>query len=438
MKQSFNIETLGCKLNFSESDTISGILRDAGLIKREGSADIHILNTCSVTEHADNKCRKRVARIKKDNPSSRVFVIGCFAQLKPGFIRSIPGVDKVLTASEKFDLGKYLDKEVEKPETSIEEVKEFVHAHSYESRTRSFLKVQDGCNYSCSFCTIPLARGGSRSPDIPSLVNQANELGKSGVNEIVLTGVNIGDYGIELNEGAKKREHGSFLDLIRALDEVDSVSRFRISSIEPNLLSDDIIEFVANSRSFVPHFHIPMQSGSPEILRAMRRRYKRDLYADRVRKIKELMPHACIGADVIVGFPGETDVHFSETLEFVKGLPLSYLHPFTYSERPNTLATELGSSVASGQRTERRKILQDLSDKLRRNFYHQNLVGKHRILFEDADRNGWIYGFTDNYVRVKSQYDPHLANKLVVSELNGIDIDGLCLVQSENTDGIAP
>lgn len=381
-------------------------------------ADIYVINTCSVTDHADKKCRKVVKEALKHSPNAYIAIIGCYAQLKPKEISEIPGVDIVLGAAEKFQLLDYIGN-LEKSEgkakvfqQEIESADSFVSSFSHGDRTRTFLKVQDGCDYSCTFCTIPLARGSSRSDTIENVVSNAKQIAASGTKEIVLTGVNIGDFG-------KKGEY-SFFDLVKALDEVEGIDRIRISSIEPNLLSDDIIEFVSKSKRFVPHFHIPLQSGSDKILALMRRRYKRALYAERVAKIKSLMPNACIGVDVIVGFPGETREDFIETYNFINDLDISYLHVFTYSERENTIAISMNGTVPGTDRNERNKMLTILSEKKRRSFYNSQLGKNSIVLFEADSKDGYMHGFTRNYVKVKAKYDPILVNEL--KEVNLVDI----------------
>lgn len=419
--------TLGCKLNFSETSSISRTFEEQGYQKVdfENESDIYVINTCSVTENADKKCKKLVRDIKKRSADSYVIVIGCYAQLKPQEIAAIDGVDAVLGANEKFNLLKAIGS-FKKPEktivisSDIDEVKEYHSSFSLNDRTRTFLKVQDGCDYSCTFCTIPLARGNSRSDTIANVVKNAQEVAKKGVKEIVLTGVNIGDFGIINGERQE-----SFLDLIEALDEVEGIDRFRISSIEPNLLKDEIIDFVAQSKRFVPHFHIPLQSGSNELLKGMKRRYKRELYLDRVSRIKALMPHCCIGVDVIVGFPGETDELFNETLDFLKSLPISYLHVFSYSERDHTEAKEMVNSVPLNKRAERSKTLRNLSHKMKHAFYTSHLTETRTVLFENSDVNGQIEGFTDNYIKVSLPYQEELKNNLVeveLSQLNASDV----------------
>ncbi len=416
--------TLGCKLNYSETSSIGRLFIDNGYEKVDfhEKADIYVINTCSVTDHADKKCRKVVKEALKHSPEAYIAIIGCYAQLKPQEISEIPGVDIVLGASEKFQLMDYIG-ELQKSEgkakvfqKTIDEVDTFVSSFSYGDRTRTFLKVQDGCDYSCTFCTIPLARGASRSDTIENVVDNAKQIALTGTKEIVLTGVNIGDFG--------DKGKYNFFDLVKALDEVDGIDRFRISSIEPNLLSDEIIEFVAQSKRFVPHFHIPLQSGSNKILALMRRRYKRELYADRVAKIKTLMPDACIGVDVIVGFPGETREDFIETYNFINELDISYLHVFTYSERENTVAIEMEGSVPGSSRAERNKMLTILSEKKRRSFYETQLGKEGVVLFEADSKEGYMHCFTRNYVKVKAKYDPILVNELKEIKLVSIATDG--------------
>jgi threonylcarbamoyladenosine tRNA methylthiotransferase MtaB len=405
--------TLGCKLNFSETSTISRMFEDRGFAKVDftDKPDIFIINTCSVTENADKKCRKIVKEAKKISPKSYVTIIGCYAQLKPVEISNIPGVDAVLGAAEKFRMFEYLEDFTSKNEpkifaSEIKEAKQFNASYSYGDRTRTFLKVQDGCNYGCAFCTIPLARGKSRSASIAEIVAEANEIAASDVKEIVLTGVNIGDFGIQ--DGRRKEK---FIDLIKALDEVEGIERFRISSIEPNLLSDQVIRFVAKSKKFVPHFHIPLQSGSDKILKLMNRRYLSDLYRARVATIKSLMPDCAIGVDVITGFPGETDEDFLETYQFLNELDVSYLHVFTYSERANTEALKMENPVPQAVRNKRSKMLRGLSEKKKRHFYEQHIDGQYSVLFEDDVEDGMMHGFTENYIRVSAKYDPILINE---------------------------
>ena len=414
--------TLGCKLNFSETSTISRQFEEKGFLKVDfqENPDIFIINTCSVTDNADKKCKKLVKEAKKISPDSYVAIIGCYAQLKPTEIAEIEGVDAVLGAAEKFRLLELLDGFAKEQETKvlaseIAAANTFETSYSLHDRTRTFLKVQDGCNYGCAFCTIPLARGKSRSSTIPSILASARDIAGTEVKEVVLTGVNIGDFGI-----VDGKRDARFADLVMALDEVEGIARFRISSIEPNLLTNEIIEFVAKSKRFVPHFHIPLQSGSNTILRKMGRRYLRELYEDRVSKIKTLLPHACIGVDVIVGFPGETDELFLETYNFLNELDISYLHVFTYSERANTRAVELEGVVPMKKRNERSKMLRILSEKKRRKFYEENLGQTFTVLFEEDVENGMMHGFTENYIRVAAKYDPILINEQKVVTLDEV------------------
>lgn len=425
--------TLGCKLNFSETSTIARILEGEGYQRVEFNQqpDIFIINTCSVTDNADKKCRKIVREAQKINPDGYVAILGCYAQLKPQEIATIPGVDVVLGAAEKFRLHELIHSFEKEPggqarvfNSSIEEVIDYHASYSLNDRTRTFLKVQDGCDYPCSYCTIPLARGRSRSDTVANVVKAAQDIAARGVKEIVLTGVNIGDFGLHNGERTE-----TFFDLIKALDEIDGIERFRISSIEPNLLTDEIIAFAAQSKRFVPHFHVPLQSGSNAVLGYMRRRYKRELYANRVAKIKELMPDACIGVDVIVGHPGETDELFKETYTFLNELPVSYLHVFTYSERPNTHALSIKPVVPGNKRAERSKMLHILSDKKRRAFYETQVGREATVLFEEdaenADRNeGLMFGFTENYVRVIAKYDPLLINETMRVQMTGLNAGG--------------
>lgn len=426
--------TLGCKLNYSETSTIGRMFEERGYQKVEFNQqpDIFIINTCSVTENADKKCKKIVKEANKINPDGYVAIIGCYAQLKPKEISEIEGVDAVLGAAEKFRLIDIIGDFVKEPKepsakvynSKIEEAIEYHTSYSLNDRTRTFLKVQDGCDYPCSYCTIPLARGKSRSDTIQNVVKAAYEIADSGVKEIVLTGVNIGDFGLQNDE---RKE--TFFELVKALDNVEGIERFRISSIEPNLLTDEIIEFVANSKRFVPHFHIPLQSGSNKVLGLMRRRYKRELYVDRITKIKELMPDCCIGVDVIVGHPGETDEEFLATYQFLNDLDISYLHVFTYSERPNTLALNIKPVVPANKRSERSKMLHILSDKKRRFFYEQQLGKNFSVLFEEDVENGLMQGFTENYVRVVAKYDPLLINE--TKKVNLVTINEEMLVEVE-------
>jgi len=422
--------TLGCKLNFSETSTIARDLEKEGFQRVEFSepADLYVINTCSVTENADKKFRSVVRKAQQANPEGYVAVVGCYAQLQPGEIASFPGVDLVLGATEKFNLSAYLQ-DLEKEEVGrvhsceIGQADFYVGSYAIGDRTRAFLKVQDGCDYKCTYCTIPLARGISRSDTLENVLNNAAEISRQGIKEIVLTGVNIGDYG-KGEFGNKKHQH-TFLELIQALDEVPGIERLRISSIEPNLLRNETIDFVAQSRCFVPHFHIPLQSGSDDILKRMRRRYLRDLYTERVDRIRKAMPHACIGVDVIVGFPGETEELFMETYEYLLGLDISYLHVFTYSERPNTPAATMEGRVPLAERQRRSKMLRSLSAKKRRSFYQSQLGQTRTVLFEGENKKGYIHGFTENYVKVKAPWDPALVNTLHRVSLSDIDRDGL-------------
>jgi len=423
--------TLGCKLNFSETSSIGRLFEDAGYseIDFEASADIYVINTCSVTDFADKKCRQTVRRALRHNPTAFVVVVGCYAQLKPDEIAEIEGVDLVLGAAQKFRILDYID-QLSKSQGKgmvrageVSEAKDFIESFSFGDRTRSFLKVQDGCDYKCTFCTIPQARGKSRSDTVESVVANAHKIAAMGVQEIVLTGVNIGDFGngTEVIEGAKPKKEALFIDLVRELDKVEGIARFRISSIEPNLLTQEIIDFVAQSQRFAPHFHIPLQSGNDKQLRAMRRRYTRDLYAQRVDMIRQAMPQACIGVDVIVGFPDETDEDFLETYNFINSLDVSYLHVFTYSERANTPAAEMANAVPMQKRRERNEMLRILSDKKQRHFYQQNLGKTRPTLIESKNQNGLMFGFTDNYIKVQLPYNEELINQIVAVKLEGIE-----------------
>jgi threonylcarbamoyladenosine tRNA methylthiotransferase MtaB len=414
--------TLGCKLNFSETSTIARLFEDGGFAKVdfEDNPDIFVINTCSVTENADKKCKQLVKRAKKISPESMVIILGCYAQLKPEEISQIPGVDLVLGANEKFNVLDHLEKksEVKVVHNNIKHTHDFIPSHSYGDRTRSFLKVQDGCDYFCTFCTIPLARGKSRNASIAQTLHEAQKIAQTEVKEVVLTGVNIGDFG----QGGDE----NFFGLVQALDEVEGIERFRISSIEPNLLSDDIIDFcLTASKRFAPHFHVPLQSGSDSILEKMRRKYQTSLYAQRVARIKATNPDACIGVDVIVGFPGETDEDFLATMHFLKDLDISYLHVFTYSERANTGAPKLGTKVPMETRRERSKMLHLLSDRKKNAFYQTQVGKKKSVLFEQEENEGMLYGFTENYVKVKTPFNAALVNQIVGVELTEIDRDGL-------------
>lgn len=421
--------TLGCKLNFSETSTIARNFQQEGFerVDFEEVADIYVINTCSVTDNADRQFKQIVKKALKNNEKAFVAAVGCYAQLKPEELAAVDGVDLVLGATEKFKITDYLNDlskndlgEVHSCE--IEEANFYVGSYSIGDRTRAFLKVQDGCDYKCTYCTIPLARGISRSDELQNVLKNAKEISQQGIKEIVLTGVNIGDYG-KGEFGNKKHEH-TFLELVQALDKVEGIERLRISSIEPNLLKNETIDFVSKSRTFVPHFHIPLQSGSNDILKKMKRRYLRELYVDRVNKIREVMPDACIGVDVIVGFPGETDEHFLETYHFLNDLAISYLHVFTYSERDNTEAVEMDGVVPINVRSKRSKMLRGLSVKKRRAFYESQLGATRTVLFEAENKEGYIHGFTENYVKVKTPWNPELVNTLHEIKLTRIDEDG--------------
>ena len=420
MPKTVALHTLGCKLNFSETSAIGRLLENDGFEKRDFTevADVYVINTCSVTENANRDCRTLVRRIQRKAPEAIVVVTGCYAQLKPVEIASIPGVDLVLGASEKFNITGHL-KEITKGNSAkicscdIEEVNVFIPSNSLQERSRLFLKVQDGCDYNCSFCTIPLARGKSRSDRISNIIANVKDIAQQGIKEIVLTGINLGDFGAP---GFQRPDQGireNFFTLINELDKLAGIERFRISSIEPNLLSNDIIEFVSHSRKFMPHFHIPLQSGSNKILGLMRRRYKKELYAERMGLIKTMMPHCGIGADVIVGFPGETDEDFNQTLEFLQNLDISYLHVFTYSERENTLASEMKPVVPVKIRNERNKVLRNLSYQKMQLFIHRHLGETRKVLFENKNKNGMMEGYTDNYIKVIAPYQLGWENNIV-------------------------
>jgi len=420
--QSVSFYTLGCKLNYSETSAIGRMFEDKGYAvnKFEEGADICVINTCSVTEFADRKCKKIVRQAQKANAQAKIIVVGCYAQLKPKEIAEIPGVDLVLGAAEKFRILDFVDDLQKAEKTGLTQVSEVKHANSFVSafsfgdRTRSFLKVQDGCDYKCTFCTIPLARGKSRSDTIENIVHKAKEIVAKGVKEIVLTGVNIGDFGngTAVIEGTKPKKGELFIDLIRALDEVEGIDRYRISSIEPNLCTDEVISFVAQSKRIVPHFHMPLQSGSNKTLAAMKRRYRRELYQERVAHIKELMPHCCIGVDVIVGFPGETEEDFLETYQFLLDLDISYLHVFTYSERKNTPAAEMENTVPLHERRKRNAMLTTLSEKKKRAFYQQFDGQERTVLFEAHKNEELLSGFTDNYIKVELPFQDQKVNTL--------------------------
>ncbi|MDY3326243.1 tRNA (N(6)-L-threonylcarbamoyladenosine(37)-C(2))-methylthiotransferase MtaB [Riemerella anatipestifer] len=428
--------TLGCKLNFAETSTIARQLSDAGYqkVSFDDRADVYVINTCSVTENADRECKIHVKRAMKANPEGLVVIVGCYAQLKPKEISKIEGVDLVLGAKEKFNILSYLE-DLEKTHNEgivhsceIEEADFFIGSYSIGDRTRAFLKVQDGCDYKCTYCTIPLARGISRSDTIENVIKNAQEIAAKDIKEIVLTGVNIGDYG-KGEFGNKKHEH-TFLDLITELDKVEGIERIRISSIEPNLLKNESIELVAQSKRFVPHFHIPLQSGSDELLKRMKRRYLTKLYKDRIDTIKSVMPNAAIGVDVIVGFPGETEERFLETYHFLNELPISYLHIFTYSERENTEAVAMDGVVPISERKKRNKMLRILSEKKKMAFYQSQLGKTLPILWEHENKDGMMFGFTENYVRVKKPFDQSSVNKIETLKLNKIEADGTVSVSS--------
>ena len=437
--------TLGCKLNYSETSSIGKLFEQNGYLEVpfQQGADVYVINTCSVTDFADRKCRQIVRRALRQRENAFVVVVGCYAQLKPQEISEIPGVDLVLGAAEKFRILEYVDELTKAPGKGmvaageIRQVNEFVNAFSFGDRTRSFLKVQDGCDYKCAFCTIPLARGRSRSDTVENVIANAQKIAEMGIKEIVLTGVNIGDFGngTAVIEGTKPKKEALFIDLIRALDEVEGIERFRISSIEPNLCTDEIIEFVAQSKRFVPHFHMPLQSGNDKQLRQMRRRYKSELYASRVQKIKSLMPHACIGVDVIVGFPGETSEDFLASYRFLNDLDISYLHVFTYSERKGTPAAEMLGVVPMNVRRERNKMLTILSEKKRRFFYEQHLGETRKVLFEVHKDKQYMSGYTDNYIRIQAPVEPSILNQLHWVRLNEINEAGLVKIDlvDENT-----
>lgn len=430
MKKKVAFYTLGCKLNFSETSTIARSFVDEGFDRVDfaEAADMYVINTCSVTENADKRFKSIVKQAQKKNPDAFVAAVGCYAQLKPEELAAVDGVDLVLGATEKFKITDYINDlskndfgEVHSCE--IEDADFYVGSYAIGDRTRAFLKVQDGCDYKCTYCTIPLARGISRSDTLENVLKNAVEISAKNIKEIVLTGVNIGDYG-KGEFGNKKHQH-TFLDLVKALDTVDGIHRLRISSIEPNLLKNETIDFVSKSNSFVPHFHIPLQSGSDVILKLMRRRYLTNLYIDRVAKIREVMPYACIGVDVIVGFPGETEEHFLETYHFLNELDISYLHVFTYSERDNTVAAEMENVVPKNVRAKRSKMLRGLSVKKRRAFYESQLGSTRTVLFESENKEGYITGFTENYVKVKAPWNPEFVNTLHTIQLTEIDEDGL-------------
>ena len=426
--------SLGCKLNFSETATIARNIQDEGFDRVEFSdfADIYVINTCSVTENADKRFKTIVKQAQRINEAAFIVAVGCYAQLQPEELAAVNGVDLVLGATEKFKITDYLN-QLTKNDTAaihsceIADADFYVSSYSIGDRTRAFLKVQDGCDYKCTYCTIPLARGISRSDTLQNVLDNAKKIADQGIKEIVLTGVNIGDYG-KGEYGKKKHEH-TFFELVQALDTISGIHRLRISSIEPNLLKNETIDFVANSNSFVPHFHIPLQSGSNVLLKAMRRRYMKALYVDRVEHIKRVLPNACIGVDIIVGFPGETDDIFLETYNFLNSLDVSYLHVFSYSERPNTHAATLANEVSKSVRSKRSKMLRGLSAKKRRAFYESQINTPHTVLFEGENKEGYIHGFTENYVKVKSPWNPSLVNTLHKVMLTEIDSDGLVRIE---------
>lgn len=427
--KSVAFHTLGCKLNFAESSTLARQFKEAGWVKHDFPApsDVYLINTCSVTENADRECRSVVNRALKSNPAARIIVVGCYAQLKPDAIAAIPGVSLVLGASEKFNVLQHLNHLDERTEASvmaceIGEVCSFISSWSSNDRTRTFLKVQDGCDYNCTFCTIPLARGRSRSDTIAGVISRVHDLIADGVSEIVLTGVNLGDFGIR---DASGRHQDRFIDLARAIDQVEGLKRVRISSIEPNLVTQELIEGIAASDKFMPHFHMPLQSGSDEILGLMRRRYRSALYRERVEYIRSLMPHASIGVDVITGFPGESNRHFEETHQFLHDLPVSYLHVFTYSERDNTPAAQMKDEVPVSLRRERNQILRNLSVKKLHAFSVQYIGTTRPVLFEKEEAKGEMFGYTDNYIRVSAAYDPSLVNRIVPCALGGFGNGGI-------------
>jgi threonylcarbamoyladenosine tRNA methylthiotransferase MtaB len=425
--------TLGCKLNFSETSTIARSFEKEGFDRVEfnESADIYVINTCSVTENADKRFKSIVKKAHQKNDEAFIIAVGCYAQLKPEELAAVDGVDLVLGATEKFKITDYLnqlskDEPAQVHSCEIDEADFYVGSYSIGDRTRAFLKVQDGCDYKCTYCTIPLARGISRSDTLENVMENARQISQKGIKEIVLTGVNIGDYG--KGEFGNKRHEHTFLDLVHALDTVKGIERLRISSIEPNLLKNETIEFVSGANAFVPHFHIPLQSGNNELLGKMKRRYRRELYVDRVHKIKEVMPDCCIGVDVIVGFPGETDEHFLDTYNFLNDLDISYLHVFTYSERDNTEAASMDGVVLQKTRAKRSKMLRGLSVKKRRAFYESQLGKEKTVLWESENKEGFIYGFTENYVKVKTYWNPALSNKLQQVTLQSIDEDGVVTI----------
>ena len=430
MKVAF--KTLGCKLNFSESSTISREFTKNGYEKVDFNkkSDVYVINTCSVTQNADKEFKYLVNKTKKNNPNAYVVAIGCYAQLKPKEISSIDGVDLVLGADKKFDILNYLefDKKISQNYHSCEisNVDKFKPSYSFGDRSRSFLKIQDGCDYQCSYCTIPLARGKSRSPSVNSVIDSIKVLIDKGVKEVVLTGVNIGDFGI--NENVKSRKN-NFFDLLNQISKINELKRLRISSIEPNLLNNDIIDLVSECEKILPHFHIPLQSGSDKILRLMKRRYMRNVYEKRFDYIKKRIPHACIGSDVIVGFPGEDELEFKETYNFLKSIDISYLHVFSYSERSNTKSVLIDNKVSKNLKNKRSKLLRELSNSKKLKFYKKNIKNYHNVLFENENKNGYIYGYTENYIRVKSLWSNSKKNKILNCYLEGIDSNLNCIAE---------
>jgi len=431
--------TLGCKLNFSETSTISRDFKrnNFKIVNPSTKADIYVINTCSVTHKADNKFKNVVKKMSRINPNAFIVAIGCYAQLKPSELSNVEGVDLVLGANEKFNILDYIGdlSKNNNPKVyscDINDVNTYISGYSANDRTRAFLKVQDGCDYKCTYCTIPLARGISRSDSLKNIKESVKQIASEGIEEIVLTGVNIGDYG--KGEYGNKMHDNTFYDLISELDKSQNISRFRISSIEPNLLNQQIISFIANSRLFVPHFHIPLQSGSNQILRKMKRRYNKQLFRDRINYINDEIPNACIGVDVIVGFPGETDESFNETLEFLKELNISYLHVFTYSKRDNTSAAKMDLQVPNQVKMKRSLILRSLSDKKKRSFYQSQIGTDRTVLYETENKKGYIYGYTENYLRVRSAWNPILANKLDFVKIKKIDSEGFIRVQAKTKE----
>ena len=422
MSKTVALHTLGCKLNFSETSTIGRLLENDGFVKKKFDevADVYVINTCSVTDNADKECRQLVRRIQRKAPEAMVVITGCYAQLKPEEIASIPGVDLVLGAAEKFNITEHL-KTITKGDSTkicscdIEEVNIFSASQSINDRTRVFLKVQDGCDYNCSFCTIPMARGKSRSDSIVNILANVKTIANQGVKEIVLTGINLGDFGSthQSTPNEVKNKEEDFYQLIQQLENSEGPNRYRISSIEPNLLSNEIIEWVSKSKKIMPHFHIPLQSGSNKILGLMRRRYKRELYSEKVNLIKKLIPHCCIGVDVIVGFPGETETYFKETVDFLQALDISYLHVFTYSERANTLADSMKPVVPISTRNERNKMLRNLSYQKMQYFTNQHVGNTREVLFETHNKNGMMEGYTDNYIKITTPFKKEWENNIV-------------------------